>query len=72
MKPKIMDETKNTNEDNAIAFFRSMGIEPIVIDPNNPESVSQGLNQVTERIVEFTTSDKPVENNQQNDGNSNE
>ncbi len=58
------------NENETIEFFRSAGIEPIVIDPNNEQSVKDGLNTVTERITEnretTTAHDKPSQNNGNN------
>lgn len=58
------------NENEIIEFFRSAGIEPIVIDPNNEKSIQDGLNAVTERITgntETTAShDKPSPNNGNN------
>jgi effector-binding domain-containing protein len=42
--------TPNNHQD-AIDFFRGLGIEPIVIDPNDEKSIEKGLNEVTERIA---------------------
>jgi hypothetical protein len=46
------------NNQDLIDFFRSVGIEPIIINPNSEESIKQGLNQVTERIAEKDVPDK--------------
>jgi hypothetical protein len=43
--------TNSNNEQNAIDFFRSFGIEPIVIDPNDEKSIEKGLSEVTDRIT---------------------
>ncbi|BAZ38671.1 hypothetical protein NIES4101_46110 [Calothrix sp. NIES-4101] len=53
----------------AIEFFRSLGVEPIVIDPNDKGSVEQGLNAITERVLEYkeetAAHDRTATNNQQ-------
>lgn len=42
----------------AASFFRELGIEPIIIDPNDDESIQQGLNQITTRIVADINNEK--------------
>lgn len=58
--------TKPNSIDEAIEFFRNLGAEPIIIDPNDSESIQQGLNTITERITEDTdnptTDNKPASN----------
>lgn len=44
---------QKSNDDStrdAVAYFRSFGIEPIVIDPNDSKSVDKGLEEVGQRI----------------------
>lgn len=41
----------NNNQKDAASFFRELGIEPIIIDPNDEKSIQDGLNQITERIT---------------------
>jgi hypothetical protein len=45
------------------AFWRAQGIEPIEIDPNNPESVEKGVEQVFQQLLsavtEIQSQDKP-------------
>lgn len=56
-----------------IEYFRSRGVEPIIIDPTDEESINQGLNAVTERITENTkdpeTDDKQAPNTNNTYGN---
>jgi len=47
----------NQNEQNPVdaAFWRAQGIEPIEIDPNNPESVEKGVDEVFQRLLGAVT-----------------
>ncbi len=38
-------------------FWRAQGIEPIEVDPNNPESVEKAVNEVFQRILLDTASE---------------
>jgi len=35
-------------------FWRQFGIEPIIINPDNDESIAEGLKKVTQEIQEVT------------------
>jgi hypothetical protein len=47
------------NQQDAASFFRNLGIEPIIIDPNDEKSIQEGLKQITERIVADNDKQKP-------------
>jgi hypothetical protein len=40
-------------------FWRAQGIEPIEVDPNNPESVEKAVNEVFQRILDIATEPEP-------------
>jgi hypothetical protein len=54
---------EKSREEQFWAMFEDAGITPIVIDPNNPESVEQGGNEIAQRIQdavsEIQSQDKP-------------
>ncbi|NJL65347.1 MAG: hypothetical protein HC903_30680 [Methylacidiphilales bacterium] len=43
--------TKPENIDEAIEYFRNLGIEPIVLDSSEPDSLNNVLNAITEAIT---------------------
>lgn len=38
------------SQQDAAAFFRSLGIEPIIIDPNDSKSVDEGIESIDSSI----------------------
>jgi hypothetical protein len=40
-------------------FWRAQGIEPIEVDPNNPESVEKAVNEVFQRILDIASETEP-------------
>lgn len=55
--------SQKSREEQFWAIFADGGVTPIVIDPNNPESVEQGGNEIAQRIrdavSETQSQDKP-------------
>ncbi|WP_414579614.1 hypothetical protein [Anabaena sp. CCY 9402-a] len=42
-------------------FWRQLGIEPIIIDPEDEKSIAQGLEAVTQEIQQEVTEEKSEE-----------
>ncbi len=40
-------------------FWRAQGVEPIEVDPNNPESVDKAVNEVFHRILDIASESEP-------------
>ncbi len=51
----------NSVEINNPDFWRQLGIEPIIIDPEDEKSIAQGLEAVTQEIQQEVTEEKSEE-----------
>lgn len=48
-------DPENDNNLNSVEFWKELGIEPIVVDANDPNYIEKVTDQVTEQIKDFIT-----------------
>lgn len=46
------------------SFWESAGIEPIVVNSDNPEDIKQALEELTQRIIDSTPQPQAQQQNQ--------